>query len=123
MGRSSLGLSAAFRGSHSLQPFTWHGTLRTVVPSEKGYQRLLLPGTLQAPQRRSLRSLATAAGLRCETFGPKSCRQVLLALPAECSCCVNALSYPATEILSTPQLRDALQQVFGFSPLSDDDIT
>ena len=124
MGRS-LGLSSAFRGasSHGLQPFTWHGSLRTASPSESGYERLLLPGTLEAPTRQALRSLASAAGLRCETFGPKACRRVMLALPAECSCCVNALSFPATDLLSTEQLREALQRVFGFSPLSDDDIT
>ena len=125
MGRSSLKLSAAFRAgaSHSLQPFTWHGTLRTVVPSEQGYERLLLPGTLVAAQRRALRSLATAAGLRCETFGPKSCRRVLLALRAECSCCSNALQYGASETLSAEQIKEAIRQVFGVSPLSDDDIT
>ncbi|CAE7220168.1 unnamed protein product [Symbiodinium microadriaticum] len=122
--RRSLGLSSAFGGrAHGLQPFTWHGIVRTAEPSELGYERLLLPGTLDAPTRRSLRSLAAAAGLRYETFGPKACRRVLLALQAECSCCVNALSYQATDSLSTAQLREALQKVFGFSPLSDDDIT
>eukprot|EP00440_Ansanella_granifera_P046532 gb/GFBE01050392.1/.p1 GENE.gb/GFBE01050392.1/~~gb/GFBE01050392.1/.p1 ORF type:complete len:131 (+),score=18.99 gb/GFBE01050392.1/:1-393(+) len=127
--RGGLGLSAAFRSGvastqhEGIGPFYWHGVRRTAESSEKGYERLVLPGTLEQAHRRALRSLAAAAGLSCETFGPKACRRITLALPAECSCCVNALSFAADACLTASELRNALEEAFGLQPLTDEDIT
>mmetsp|Transcript_63746 Transcript_63746/g.137127 ORF Transcript_63746/g.137127 Transcript_63746/m.137127 type:complete len:130 (-) Transcript_63746:71-460(-) len=127
-GRSSLGLVAAFRaprgassGGHALGPFAWHGMRRTVAPSQ-GYERLVLPATVPAEQRRALRSLASAAGLNCEAWGPPSARRLSLALQSECSCCVNALSFPSDTVLRPAALCKALFDAFGIE-VSEVDIT
>uniref|UniRef100_A0A7S4SYZ8 Uncharacterized protein n=1 Tax=Alexandrium monilatum TaxID=311494 RepID=A0A7S4SYZ8_9DINO len=126
--RSSLGLTAAYRarpatGSHGVGSFSWHGVRRATEPSDKGYERVVLPGTLSVGSRRAMRSLATAAGLKFEAWGPSSARRISLALQAECSCCMNALSFPSDAALEPGQLRAALVEAFGISRLSDDDVT
>lgn len=125
---SSLGLTAAYgrraAGEHTAgRSFAWHGVTRSMAASEKGYERVVLPSTLQAPQRAALRSLALAAGLRIEAIGPKSARRLEMSLPSPCACCPNALVLPGDVPLTTEQLRVALVDVFGVTPLTKEDIT